>query len=205
MKKALIGKKIGMTQFITDDGSMIPVTICELGPCVVLQKKTEEKDGYASLKLGYSDVKEKSVSRPHAADFKKKTLPLKKVLKEVEVFDEGLEVGSVVTCDIFEENQTVSITGLSKGKGFAGVIKRHGFGGGRKTHGSDFHRAPGSIGACAFPSEVWKGQKMPGRHGSKNLTIKNLKIMKIIKDKNIVLISGAVPGRKDSIITVKEK
>ncbi len=118
------------------------------------------------------------------------------------VFDSGLDVGSTIDCTIFEENQTVQVTGISKGKGFAGVMKRHGFAGGRATHGSSFHRAPGSIGANTYPAEVWKGKKMPGRMGSRRTTVKNLQIVKIIKDKNIVLISGAIPGRKDSLITV---
>ncbi len=205
MKKALIGRKIGMSQYIAEDGTLFPVTVCELGPCVVLQKKTEDKDGYAALKLGYLDAKEGRASKAILTDFKKKNLTPKKVLREIEVFDESLDVGSVITCEVFAENQVVDVLGVSKGKGFAGVIKRHGFGGGRKTHGSDFHRAPGSIGAHTFPGEVWKGQKMPGRHGNLTITLKNVKIMKIFKDKNIVLISGAIPGRKDSIITVREK
>lgn len=205
MKKALIGRKIGMSQYISEDGTMIPVTVCMLGPCVVVQKKTPEKDGYSSLKLGFEDVPERKLTRPVLNDLKKRNITPKRVMGEVELFDESLDVGSVVTCEIFAENQIVSVTGISKGKGFAGVMKRHGFGGGRKTHGSDFHRAPGSIGAHTFPGEVWKGQKMPGRDGGERVTVKNLKIVKVLKDKNIVLISGAVPGRKDSLITVKEK
>ncbi|MGV7927719.1 MAG: 50S ribosomal protein L3 [Spirochaetota bacterium] len=205
MKKALIGRKIGMSQYIAEDGTMVPVTVCELGPCVVVQKKTPEKDGYSALKLGFKDVQERKVARPVLGDFKKKNISPKRVLGEVEVFDDSLDVGSVLTCEIFAENQVVNVSGITKGKGFAGVMKRHGFGGGRKTHGSDFHRAPGSIGAHTFPGEVWKGQKMPGRDGGERVTVKNLKIVKILKEKNIVLISGAIPGRKDSLITVKEK
>jgi large subunit ribosomal protein L3 len=171
---------------------------------VVVQKKTSEKDGYAALKLGYLDAKEQRLSKSLTKDFKKRNVAPKRVLREVDVFDDALDVGSVITCDIFKENQQVDVSGVSKGKGFTGVIKRYGFGGGRATHGSDFHRAPGSIGAHTFPAEVWKGQKMPGRHGNKSVTVKNLKIVKVVKDKNLVLISGAVPGRKDSIITVRE-
>jgi large subunit ribosomal protein L3 len=203
MKKALIGKKKVMTQYIDENGTMIPVTVCELGPCVVIQKKTPERDGYAALKIGYLDTKEHRLTRPVAQDLKKRNIPLKKVLREVELFDDSLDQGSVITCDIFSENDTVQVTGTSKGKGFAGVIKRYGFHGGKKTHGSHFHRAPGSIGACADPAEVWKGKKMPGRHGGKRVTVKNLKIIKIVKDENLVLISGAIPGRRDSIITVQ--
>jgi len=205
MKKALIGRKIGMSQYIAEDGTMVPVTVCELGPCVVVQKKTPEKDGYSALKLGFKEIKERKVTRPILGDFKKKNISPRRVMGEVEVFDDSLDVGSVLTCEIFAENQVVNVTGLTKGKGFAGVMKRHGFSGGRKTHGSDFHRAPGSIGAHTFPGEVWKGQKMPGRDGGERVTVKNLKIVKVLKEKNIVLISGAIPGRKDSLITVKEK
>ena len=204
MKKALIGKKIGMTQYVKNDGSVVAATICELGPCVVVQKKTEEKDGYPALKLGYLDVREKLLAKPIADDLKKKNLPLKRVFGEVGVFDNALDVGSVVSCSIFSENDHVSVTGVSKGKGFQGVVKRYGFGGGRITHGSCFHRAPGSIGAHTYPAEVWRGKKMPGRHGTNLTTIKNLTILKIFQDTNIVLISGPIPGRRNSIITVSE-
>jgi len=205
MKKALIGKKIGMTHYIHEDGSVIPVTVCELGPCVVVQKKDIEKDGYASLKLGFSGVKETRLNRSIQTDLKKKGVPPHRYFREVTVFDDSLKVGSVITCSIFGENDVVNVTGISKGKGFAGVVKRHGFHGGRETHGSTFHRAPGSIGACAFPSEVWRGQRMPGRLGNKTVTVKNLKIVKILEDKNIVLISGAIPGRRNSLISVCER
>ena len=205
MKRALIGKKIGMTQYTSEDGTVIPVTVCELGPCVVVQKKTTETDGYESIKLGYQDAKEKHLSKAIKTDLTKRNIPLKRILKEVQNFDNSLEVGAELKCSIFQENDIVQVTGVSKGHGFAGVIKRHGFGGGRKTHGSHFHRAPGSIGACAYPGEVWKGQRMPGRYGNHKKTIKNLKIVKVFEDKNIVLISGSLPGRKDSLITVREK
>ena len=205
MKKAIIGKKIGMTQFIKEDGTVVPATVCELGPCVVVQKKTMEKDGYASLKVGYQDAKEKNLTRPIVSDLKKKDISPKKILREIGVFDDSLEVGNEIKCSIFSEEETVQVTSISKGRGFAGVIKRYGFGGGRMTHGSHFHRAPGSIGACAYPGEVWKGQKMPGRYGSKTVTVKNLKILKVFEDRNVVLISGAIPGTKDTIITVREK
>ena len=205
MKKALLGKKIGMSEFFREDGEVIPVTVCELGPCVVLQKKTVEKDGYSALKIGYQDIKEKLVTKPIAADFKKKGITFKRILGEVDTFDDSLNVGSVINCNVFAENDVVDVTGVSKGKGFAGVVKKYRFKGGRETHGSTFHRAPGSIGACAFPSEVWKGKKLPGRMGGNTVTVKNLKIVKIFQDKNIVLISGAVPGRRNSLIVVKEK
>jgi large subunit ribosomal protein L3 len=202
MKKALIGRKIGMTQFIKEDGTMVPVSVCELGPCVVVQKKTSETDGYSSLKIGFLEVPERKLTKSIVQDLKKKGIAPLKHLREIQIFDEGLNVGSVVKCNIFAENETVEVSGISKGKGFAGVIKRHGFSGGRETHGSNFHRAPGSIGACAFPSEVWKGQRLPGRHGGLKTTVKNLKIMKVFEEKNIVFISGAVPGKRGSLIMV---
>ncbi|MBN2039530.1 MAG: 50S ribosomal protein L3 [Spirochaetes bacterium] len=205
MRKALIGKKIGMTEYFNEDGKVVPVTICELGPCVVIQKKTDEKDGYQSLKIGYMEQKAQRLNKSIAEDLKKRGIDPKKIFREIEVFDDSLAEGSVISCDIFADNDTVDVTGVSKGKGFAGVVKRYGFKGGKKTHGSTFHRAPGSIGACAYPGEVWKGQKMPGRDGNKTTTVKNLKIVKVFHDENIVLISGAVPGRKNSIIVVKEK
>jgi len=205
MKKALLGRKIGMTQFTNEDGTVVPVTACELGPCVVVQKKNIEKDGYSALKLGFSDQKEKRVTKPISEDLKKKNITPKRYMAEVDEFDPSIEVGSSLDCTLFKENDTVNVTGISKGHGFSGVIKRHGFGGGRKTHGSHFHRAPGSIGACAYPSEVWKGKKMPGRFGGSKVTVKNLKIVKILQDKNIVLISGAIPGRKNTLIKVTEK
>lgn len=205
MKKALIGKKIGMTQFIHEDGSVTPVTVCQLGPCVVVQKKNRDKDGYDALKLGFGDAKESRLTKPIASDLKKKGITPRRFFREVGVFDDALEIGSVVTCGIFSESDVVTVTGTSKGRGFAGVVKRHGFKGGRETHGSTFHRAPGAIGACAYPSEVWRGQRMPGRLGGDTVTVKNLKIVKVLEDKNIVLISGAVPGRRNSLITVSER
>ena len=205
MQKALIGKKIGMTEFFNEDGKIIPVTICELGPCVVVQKKTAEKDGYHSLKIGYLEEKAERLNKSIAQDLKKRGIEPKKIFREIEVFDDSLAEGSVISCNIFADNDTVDVTGISKGKGFAGVVKRYGFRGGRKTHGSNFNRAPGSIGACAYPGEVWKGQRMPGRDGGKTITVKNLKIVKVFENDNIVLISGAVPGRRNSLIVVKEK
>lgn len=205
MNKSLLGKKIGMSQYIKDDGTVIPVTVCEMGPCVVVQKKTVENDGYTALKVGFGDRKEKRTPMPLKKDFQKKNVGLKRNLREIEVFDDSLAVGSEVKCSILKENDLVDVTGVSKGRGFAGVVKKYGFGGGKATHGSHHHRAPGSIGANTFPAEVWKGKKMPGRYGSINVTVKNLKVVKIFEDKNIVLISGAIPGRKNSIIKVTVK
>lgn len=202
MKRELIGRKKGMTQYMQEDGTVIPVTVCELGPCVVVQKKTDEVDGYSALKVGFLDQKESRLTKSVRDDLGKKGISAKRYLREVAVSDDAVEVGAVIDCSLFNDGDVVSVTGTSKGRGFAGVIKRYGFGGGRATHGSHFHRSPGSIGACATPGEVWKGQKMPGRLGSDKVTIKNLKIVKVLKEKNIVLVSGSVPGTRDSLITV---
>jgi large subunit ribosomal protein L3 len=206
MKKTLIGKKVGMTQHFLDDGRVVPVTVIELGPNVVVQKKTTEVDGYSALKIGFDDVNEKHLVKPQADDLKKRNIGLKRFQREIECYDDSIVEGAVLTCDIFPEGTVVNVTGTTKGKGFQGVMKRYGFGGGRASHGTSVsHRTVGSIGCRSFPGEVWKGKKMPGRMGSDSVTIKNLKIVKIIKDKNLVLISGAIPGRKDSIVIVKEK
>lgn len=205
MKKALLGRKIGMTQFTTEDGTVVPVTVCELGPCVVVQKKTTEKDGYKALKIGFLDQKEHRMTKPVLMDYKKRDIAPRKYMKEVDLFDDSLEEGSEINCSLFQEGDAVQVTGVSKGHGFAGVVKRHGFGGGRMTHGSHFHRAPGSIGACAYPGEVWKGQKMPGRYGSDKVTVKGLKVVKVLPEQNVVLISGSVPGRRNSTVLVREK
>lgn len=206
MRKALIGKKIGMTQVFGEDGTVVPVTVVELGPNVVVQKKTAEKDGYASFKLGFSDASEKNITKAQAGEFTKKGIQgFKRVLKEVDLFDDSLEPGSVLNCDIFAENDVVEVTGTSKGKGFQGTMKVHNFKGGRASHGSSFHRAPGSMGCRTYPGEVWKGKKMARRLGSDKVTVKNLKIVKVLKDKNVVLISGAVPGSRNSIVVVRAK
>lgn len=206
MRKALIGKKLGMTQLFAEDGTLVPVTAIELGPNVVLQKKTVDTDGYEALKLAYGDAKEKNIGKAVSGEFKKRAIEgVKRELKEVELFDATLEVGSVVTCDIFAENDVVDVTGVSKGKGFQGTMKLHNFKGGRASHGSSFHRAPGSMGCRTYPGEVWKGKKMAARMGGDQVTVKNLKIVKVLKDKNVVLISGAVPGTRNSIVLVRAK
>ncbi len=204
MKKALVGKKLSMTQVYDEDGTVVPVTVLELGPNVIVQKKTEEKDGYTAFKVGYGSIKEKNCPSPILKDLKAKNISPCRVMREIDVFDDALEVGSVIDCSILEDVKKVNVISVSKGKGFAGGIKRYGFGGGRKTHGSHFHRAPGSVGACAYPGEIWKGQRMPGRKGSDKVTVKNLSVVKVDKEKNIVLVSGAVPGRKNTIVMVCE-
>ncbi len=204
MKKALVGKKLSMTQVYDENGNVVPVTVLELGPNVIVQKKTEEKDGYKAFKIGYGEIKEKKCPSPILKDLKNKDISPCRVMREIDLFDEALEVGSVIDCSILEDVKKVNVVSISKGKGFAGSVKRHGFGGGRKTHGSHFHKAPGSIGACAFPGEVWKGQRMPGRKGNARVTVKNLSVVRIDKERNIVLVSGAIPGRKNTIVMVRE-
>ncbi len=195
-----------MTQVFSEDGTLIPVTVLELGPNVVVQKKTAEKDGYSALKIGFGEVKESRLNKAAKGIFEKAGIAdnKKRYLREIDNFDDSLQVGSMIDCGVLEGVAKVTVTSVSKGKGFACTIKRHGFGGGRATHGSSFHRAPGSIGACAYPAEVWKGKRMAGHKGVDQVTVKNLKVIKIIKDKNLVLVNGAVPGRRDSLVIVCE-
>lgn len=205
MFKGIIGRKVGMTQIFKSDGTVVPVTVVEAGPCVVTQKRTAEKDGYEALQLGFKKIlKEKKVNKPMAGHFKKQGVEPHKELKEFTVKNIGeFEVGQEIKVDIFAEGDKVDVQGVSIGKGFQGVVKRHGFGGGPATHGSDFHRAPGSIGMCEFPGETMKGKRMPGRMGGKTVTTQGLEIVKILADKNLLLIKGAVPGHKNSVLYIK--
>jgi large subunit ribosomal protein L3 len=197
--KAILAKKIGMTSYFTDKGEMVPVTLVEAGPCVVAQVKTEKKDGYDAAQIGFGEAKKISKSLAgHLKSAKAKS----KYLQEVKMSTEDMKVGDVFTCDIFNEGDAVHITGVGKGKGFAGVIKRHGFHRGPMSHGSHHHRKPGSIGAM-FPQHVVKGRKLPGQMGNHQVTVKNLKVEKIDKDNNMLAIKGAVPGPKKSLLLIK--
>jgi len=203
----LIAKKLGMTNIFAEDGKIIPVTVLEAGPCIVYAVKTKEKDGYESLQLGFGERKEKHVNKPQLAVFQKLGLKPPRVLKEFRNFEiENYKVGDEIKVDIFQEGDKVKVSGKSKGKGFQGVVKRHGFGGvGSTTHGqSDRVRAPGSIGASSFPSRVFKGQRMAGRMGYENVTIRNLKVVKVIPEKNIIMVKGAVPGSINSIVAINK-
>lgn len=183
--KGLIGRKLGMTSVFTDDGSSVPCTLIEAGPCYVTAVKTKDNDGYTALQLGFTERKEKRLAKPQAKNFKKKNLPLLRFLKEVRDYEgaEEFKVGDVIKADLFKEGDIVKVTSKSKGKGFQGVVKRHGFGGGSVTHGqSDRLRAPGSIGASSYPSRVFKGQRMAGRTGGDQVSIRNLKVVKVIAD-----------------------
>src|SRR5690349_22631179 len=197
MVNGIIGKKLGMTQIFADDGTVTPVTVIKAGPCIVVQKKTVNTDGYDAVQLGFVEEKApRKINKPTEGHFKRAGVPPTRVLREVRVqaSEDGTNVGDKVLVDIFNQNDLVEIIGRSKGRGFAGFVKRHGFGGGRASHGSMFHRAPGSIGASAYPSRVIKGTRMAGHMGVERKTIKNLKIVKVNAEDNLILIKGAVPG-----------
>ena len=205
MFSGLIGKKVGMTQIFGEKGEVIPVTLIEAGPCVVLQKKTSDKEGYEAIQLGYEDTKEKKLTKALKAKFSKIKVKPKRYVREFRVSNLGdYEVGQELKVDIFEEGSFIDVCGTSKGKGFAGVIKRWGFKGGPKSHGSRFHRAPGSIGASASPSRVFKGRKLPGQMGNKRVTTQSLKIVRMDKEKNLLVIKGAVPGASRGIVIIKQ-
>ncbi|MBM4313053.1 MAG: 50S ribosomal protein L3 [Deltaproteobacteria bacterium] len=204
MTKGLIGKKLGMTQVFSDEGLSVPVTVIEVEPSVVVQKKTIEKDGYEALQLGYGRIKQKSVTKALQGHFRNADKGLFRILREFKMDLEGYEPGQELTAELFEPGDYVDIVGTTKGKGFAGVVKRHGFRGGRATHGSMFHRAPGSIGASADPSRVFKGTKLPGRMGSERKTVQNLQIWAVRPDLNVILVRGAVPGSKNGFLLIKQ-
>lgn len=203
----IIGKKIAMTSLFDENGKNIPCTIIQAGPCVVTQVRTEEKDGYKSVQLGFDDAKEKNTSAALKGHFKKAgTTPKRKLVEFYGAFVDKLELGKEVTVDIFTEGEYVDITGVSKGKGFQGVVKRHGFGGvGQATHGQHNRlRAPGSIGAGSDPSRVFKGMRMAGRMGGKNVTVQNLNVVKIDNEENLLIVKGAVPGPKNSYVIIRK-
>lgn len=206
MLKALIGRKIGMTQIFTSEGNVIPVTVVQAGPCQVIQKKTVEKDGYNALQLGFEKIlKEKKINKPMGGHFKKHGVDAHKILKEFRVDNpDEYQVGQEIKVSVFAEGDIVDVQGVSIGKGFQGVIKRHGFAGGPAAHGSDFHRAPGAIGMREFPGETLKGKKLPGRMGGKTVTVQRLEVVKVLEDKNLLLIKGAIPGHDNSIVFIKE-
>lgn len=204
MKKAILGKKIGMTQFFRADGTMIPVTVIEAGPCPVVQKKTVANEGYDSVQLGFAELREKLANKPRKGRFAKANLKAMRYLREFRLDDAAsYEVGQIVKADVFAEGDKVDISGTSKGHGFAGVVKRHGQGRGRMTHGSHFHRAPGSMSACSDPSRVFKTKNLPGHMGSEHVTVQNLEVVRVDAERNLLLVKGAVPGAKGGLVTVK--
>ena len=204
MKKAIIGKKLGMTQIFDEKGNVVPVTVIEAGPCVVAQVKTIETDGYNSIQLGYGEVKAKHINKPEAGHFAKSKLENKKHLREFRLEDiSNFKVGDEVKADVFAKGEKVDIQGTSKGKGFQGVIKRHGQHRGPMGHGSMYHRRPGSMGATSTPGRVFKGKKLPGHMGSVTVTIQNLDVVAVDMDKNVILVKGSVPGAKGAILKIK--
>ena len=204
MKKALIGKKVGMTQIFDEEGKVIPVTVIEVGPCTVTQIKTVEQDGYSAVQLGFGDVKESKLTKPELGKFSKTKLTPKKYLREFRVDSvEGLNVGDELKADLFQAGDKVDIQGTSKGKGFQGVIKRHGQSRGPMGHGSMYHRRPGSMGPTSTPGRVFPGKKLPGHMGVETVTIQNLEVVKVDLDKNAILVKGSVPGAKGAILKIK--
>jgi len=203
MIQGLIGKKVGMTQVFAEDGSLVPVTVIQAGPCLVVQKKTSEKDGYDAVQMGLVEkVSSRRITEPMRGHFEKGGVQPMRTLAEFE-FDGEANVGDRVQVDIFKAGDSIDVVGKSKGKGFQGVMKRHHFAGGRASHGSMFHRAPGSIGASAFPSRVMKGMRMPGRMGGDQVTVKNLRVAKIDPDNNLIYVRGAVPGGRNALVVLR--
>lgn len=204
MKKAIIGKKLGMTQIFDENGKIVPVTVVEAGPCVVVQKKTVEKDGYDSIQVGFGDVREKLVNKPKKGHFAKAGVALKRIVKEFRLEDiSSYEVGKEITADIFEKGEKIDVSGVSKGKGFQGTIKRWNAHRGPMSHGSKFHRAPGSMGGSSDPSRTFKNKKLPGHMGNVNTTVLNLQVAKVIKEKNVILIKGGIPGPNKGIVVIR--
>ena len=202
--KGILGKKIGMTQIFTEVGEVVPVTVVEAGPVVITQIKTVEKDGYNAVQVGFGDVKEKSLNKPQKGHLAAANV-LKKHLKEFRVDAvEEFTVGQEIKADLFAAGEKIDVTGTSKGKGFQGPIKRHGQSRGPESHGSRYHRRPGSMGACSFPGRVFKNKKLAGHMGSVKVTVQNLEVVRVDADKNLILVKGAIPGPKGSMVTIKE-
>ena len=205
MKKAILGKKLGMTQLFNEDGTMIPVTVIEAGPCVVVQKKTVETDGYEAIQVGFDDKAERKMNKPLKGHFDKAKVAYKRNLKEFRLDDiSSFNIGDVIKSDIFAAGEMVDVTGTSKGHGYAGTVKRWGTHRGPMSHGSGYHRGVGSMGACSDPSRVYKGKKLPGHYGNVKKTIQNLMVAKVDGERNLILVKGGVPGPKGGLLIVKE-
>ena len=200
----LIGKKIGMTSIFDENGKNIPCTIIEAGPCVVTQVRTKEVDGYDALQLGFDDKAEKRATKAELGHFKKAGSSVKKKVIEFQGFEDNYKLGDTITVDFFAEGEFVDVSGISKGKGFQGVVRRHGFGGvGQTTHGQHNRlRAPGSVGASSYPSRVFKGMSMAGRMGAEKVTVQNLKVLKVVAEKNLLVVKGCIPGHKNAYVTI---
>lgn len=205
LMNGILAKKIGMTQVFEESGNLVPVTVLQAGPMVVVQKKTVETDGYNAIVVGFGEINEKNVNKPRKGQFKKANASYKRYLREFKVEDvEKYNLGDEITVEIMDGVEFVDVIGTSKGKGTQGVMKRHGFGRGRESHGSKFHRMPGGMGAATWPGKVFKGHRMMGRMGNERVTVQNLKVVKVDKENGIILIKGAVPGPKKGLITVRK-
>lgn len=206
MKKGLVGKKLGMTQLFDQNGNVVPVTVVEVGPCVVTQKKTMEKDGYEAVQVGFGDLKATKVNKPMKGHFAKGDVAPKRVLREFRLEDcAALNVGDVLKADVFAEGDRIDVTGTSKGKGYAGVIKRWNFARLKMSHGTGpVARHGGSMGACSSPSRVWKGKKMAGHLGAERVTVQNLDVVKVDAENNIIAVKGAIPGPKGGIVVIAD-
>jgi large subunit ribosomal protein L3 len=201
MTNGLLGRKLGMTQVFDETGKLIPVTVIEAGPCRVVQIKTLERDGYEAVQLGFGETSERKLTKAQLGHLKKAQVPPCRWLREFKKVGE-LTVGQIIKADIFQKGDWVDVQGISKGKGFQGVIKRHHYAGGPETHGHMFHRAPGSIGSSSFPSRVWKGKGLPGHMGNERVTVQHLKVVETRPDENILLVQGAVPGARGGLLVV---
>ena len=203
MKKAILGTKLGMTQIFAEDGKVIPVTVVKAGPCTVVQTKTVETDGYESVVVGFGEVKEKSLNKPMKGIFAKANVAPCKYLREFRLEEATLAVGDEIKAEIFEAGEKVDVSGISKGKGFAGPMKRWGLHRGPMSHGSGYHRGSGSMGACSNPGRVMKGKKLPGHMGVVKVTIQNLEIVKVDAENQLILVKGAIPGNKGGLVTIR--
>ena len=206
MVTGILGKKIGMTQLFSDDGAVTPATVIKAGPCVVVQRKTVERDGYEAVQLGLVEDAPASVNRPTAGHYKKANVPPTRIRREVGLVagSDGPVEGERVVASVFADGDRVDVIGLSRGKGFQGVMKRHGFSGGGATHGSMFHRAPGSIGASSYPSRVIKGMRGPGRMGGDRVTVRNLRVLQVDAEQHVLIVNGAVPGAPGGFVMVRK-
>ena len=205
MKKGVYGKKLGMTQIFTEDGLVVPVTVVEVEPCVIIKKKTVETDGYTALQVATGEVKEKHMNKPLKGQFDKAKLAYKKYIKELRLDNiDNYNVGDELKADVFAAGEFVDVQGISKGKGFQGVIKRHGQHIGPKGHGSMYHRRPGSMGPTSSPGRVFPGKKLPGQTGKDTVTVQHLEVVRVDMDKNVILIKGSIPGYKNSLVRIKD-
>ena len=205
MKKGIYGKKLGMTQIFTEDGLVIPVTVVEVEPCVVIRKKTVETDGYNAIQVATGEIKEKHMNKPNKGQFDKVKLAYKKYIRELRLDNiDDVNVGDELKADVFVAGEFVDVQGTSKGKGFQGVIKRHGHHRGPMSHGSMYHRRPGSMGPTSSPGRVFKGKKLPGHTGKDTVTVQHLEVVRVDMDKNVILIKGSVPGYKNALVRIKD-